>query len=162
MSTIEYFCETSIHPDRVTFTMTANNLPAIIVLASVLPGLCIPALAQSDTTQKEPTKFSRAMAAPCGYLGAVYGVMVGVPVRCVRYIKSESRRMSATLQSDIDVQPLSIPGAAAAAVGTAYGVASGTILGLVKGTERGILDGYQEPFSRKSIGLEDPPPASPQ
>jgi hypothetical protein len=108
-----------------------------------------PAFADGDS------KWSKVVAIPKVAAGVTYGVGLGVPIRMVKYVKSESHRMTKTLLDDFDG-----PGfwnlAMARSIGYPYGVASGTVLGLIRGVQYGGEYGVEEPFSKKSIGIGEP------
>lgn len=91
-----------------------------------------------------------------GVAGVIYGVTVGIPVTITRDVVSETKRMTSTLEADFDghsepvisqlrcmIYFMSVP----------YGVLSGSILGSVHGVEQAVKYGYDQPFSKASIGL---------
>lgn len=92
---------------------------------------------------------------PLGVVGVIYGVTVGVPVKIVSDVFSESKRMTQTLQSDFDAfaSPNKSLSAMIYLMSIPYGVVSGSILGSVHGVTNAIKYGYEEPFSKSSISL---------
>lgn len=104
------------------------------------------------------TMSSASIAKPkaSGVAGVVYGVTVGVPVKIAREIASETKRMTGTLESDFETKSgpryspvrlmiycMTVP----------YGLVSGSILGSVHGVGDAFKYGYEQPFSKVSIGL---------
>jgi hypothetical protein len=87
--------------------------------------------------------------------GVVCGVSLGVPIRVVRDIKLETRRMAGVLRQDfgndfgiasnILIATMSIP----------YGLLSGMIKGSIHGVQYGIEYGAKQPFSPESFSWTD-------
>ena len=140
--------------------MKSTEILLLVLLTICLCTTAAPAQTTQHITQENNIstshiKLSDVGMVSRGFCGAIYGIMVGIPIRSFSYVRSESRRMTDTLESDLEVQPASISGAMIGVVGTAYGITSGITLGLIKGTEQGLSQGYQKPFSKTSIGLEE-------
>lgn len=102
-----------------------------------------------------PVSFAKGIK-PTGIAGVVYGVTVGVPIKIAREVASETKRMTVTLETDFDggneklisqlrgmIYFMSVP----------YGLVSGSILGSVHGVGNAFKYGYEQPFSKVSIGL---------
>ena len=126
-----------------------------LLVATQLLLSAAPALADDGASQPSESKWSKILAVPKTAAGVVYGVTLGVPIRSVKYIYSEDRRMTRTLLDDFGgmgganvlmAQAISIP----------YSLASGSILGLIRGVQYGGEYGAEEPFSKKSIGVGEP------
>lgn len=120
-----------------------NNLPAALVALLLFS---LPASAEG------PGKSTRVA-------GIIYGAAVGVPIKIARDISSETKRMTATLETDFDVYSsprFSLVRPMIYLMTVPYGLISGSILGTVHGVSNACKYGYEQPFSRASISLEEP------
>lgn len=105
---------------------------------------------------------SKLIQGPKACCGAIAGVTIGVPVRVVRDVSHESKRMTGQLYDDFSPsagasdRPDSGTRSVGSVVGMLYGVPSGIILGTIHGTSRGIDAGFKKPFSKESVSLTDP------
>jgi len=117
-------------------------------LVVALVALLLFALPASAEQPSKPTRVA----------GIVYGAAVGVPIKIARDIASETKRMTATLETDFDayssprssllrpmIYLMTVP----------YGLLSGSILGTVHGMSNACKYGYEQPFSRASISLDE-------
>jgi hypothetical protein len=113
--------------------------------------VCQPALADTTSTSSPGADIKSALK---GTAGVVWGLTAGLPIKSGHYIYSESHRMIQTLRSDFSDKAEVGTTLLARTMGIPYGIVSGTVLGLVKGIPSSVVDGYNQPFSKKSIGLE--------
>lgn len=117
---------------------------------------------EEDKKGSTASKLNKLMQGPKACCGAIAGVTLGVPVRVVRDVSHESKRMSGQLYDDFSPSAGANdhPGTCARGVGTMmgmlYGVPSGIILGTIHGTSRGIDAGFKKPFTKESVSLTDP------
>lgn len=101
--------------------------------------------------------FSKPKAS--GIAGVIYGVTLGVPIKIAKDIHKETKRMTGTLESDFEVFQDSIFSQTRILIyfmTVPYGLVSGSILGSVHGVGSAFKYGYEQPFSKASISLEDP------
>ena len=128
-----------------------------LTVAAALVALSLgPAQAEDSSSGGSQGLFSRIVSVPRAAAGVFVGVAVGVPVRTGRYIVSESHRMVETLHDDFGGEPTFNQMLMARSLGIPYGIASGSMLGLIRGVEYGVEYGAKEPFSKESMGFEDP------
>ncbi len=110
---------------------------------------------QNNDEERPVGKLSKLMQAPKACCGAIAGVTIGVPVRVLRDVSHESKRMTGTLHDDFSPsagasdQPDPYVRGVGSMVGMLYGVPSGIILGTIHGTSRGIDAGFKKPFSKE-------------
>lgn len=115
-----------------------------------------------DKKSGSTSMLSKLIQGPKACCGAIAGVTIGVPVRVVRDISHESKRMTGQLYDDFSPSagasdhPDNGTRSAGTMMGMLYGVPSGIILGTIHGTSRGIDAGFKKPFSKESVSLTDP------
>lgn len=93
-----------------------------------------------------------------GVAGVVYGVTLGVPIKIAKDIHHETKRMTGTLESDFEVfqdPKFSQTRILIYCMTVPYGLVSGSILGSIHGVGSAFKYGYEKPFSKASISLED-------
>lgn len=145
--------------------LIAVSIVLISSVCSTRGGLALEANT-ADTASSSPSSASysakdKALAVPKTMAGVFAGLTVGIPVKIVKDIKHETRRMAGTARNDMGnefglIENLFVAGAA-----IPYGLVSGTITGSIRGTERAITYGTKAPFCKESLGLKEPPKAEP-
>lgn len=114
---------------------------------------------QEPTATKSGTTFTakeKALALPKVAAGIFTGLTIGIPIKIVKDIKHETRRMAGTARGDMGNEFGLMENVFVAGAAIPYGLVSGTITGSIRGTERAITYGAKSPFSKESLGLKEP------
>lgn len=129
-------------------------------LATDSDSLATPATSRVESVgTKSGTTFTgkdKALAFPKMAAGIFTGLTIGIPVKIVKDIKHETRRMAGTARGDMGNEFGLIENVFVAGAAIPYGLVSGTIMGSIRGTERAITYGAKAPFSKESLGLKEP------
>ena len=117
---------------------------------------------EEDKKSSTTSKLGKLIQGPKACCGAIAGVTLGVPVRVVRDVSHESKRMTGQLYDDFSPsagaadRPDTSTRSVGTMIGMLYGVPSGIILGTIHGTTRGLEASLKKPFSKESVSLTDP------
>lgn len=126
------------------------KLPKLLLVTAIAACSVKPATADDGTATQKLTAIPKAAA------GVLAGLMIGVPVKIARDIKSETRRMAGTIRNDCGNEFGIMENVLVGGLSIPYGIASGLIMGGIRGSERAFTYGARQPFSRESLGLAEP------
>ena len=130
--------------------LRVNDMKKPLLLLALASLSSLPVQAQDAPSQPA---WRKVISMPLGVAGVMCGMAIGVPVKTVKAIKSETKRMYDTIGDDVGNTGGIADRAISASLGVPYGVASGTILGCVHGVQDGVKYGYSKPFSKESMSI---------
>ena len=146
------------------------TIKSFITISAALASFCVSSAALAADSATTPpvdsppstksgttiTAKEKALALPKMAAGVFAGLTIGIPVKIVKDIKHETRRMAGTSRNDMGNEFGLLENVFVAGTAIPYGLVSGTIMGSIRGTERAITYGARAPFSKESLGLKEP------